>query len=106
MNENMIEADSFDFYDRITSGPVFVFFYHYLDRLSRMMEQLVDEIVDEYADQVCFIAVDVEQSPDLAAEYEIGSVPAVLLLLDGQPEQLIEGINPQDVYTGALDDLL
>lgn len=105
MCEDVIMVDSYDFDDRIYDGIVMVYFYQYENIQCRGLEGIIDEIAAEYADSVRVLALDVEQSPDIAIHYAIDSVPSVLFFKDGRISEKIEGANPPGVYTDIIDAL-
>ncbi len=107
MFDNIIHADSYDFFDRSGSGLVLAFFYEHEDHQCRMMEQIIDELASIYCeDDLLILAVDTEQSPDLAAHYGIDSIPMVLIMKDGRIIEAVEGMNPASVYSNILNYML
>lgn len=106
MSEDIIYVDSYDFEDRINDGIVMVFFYHHMNVQSRAFELIIDEIADQYADSVRVLAVDVEQSPDIADRFCVEGLPYVVIFHDGEIIEQIEGSNPTYTYTDILDELL
>ena len=105
MNENIIYADSYDFDERIESGNVLVFFYNHFDTRSRAFEGIIEELADKYIDTVSFIAVDTEQSPELAMRYEIDVLPGVVIFSKGEIIEQVEGSNSPEIYADILDSL-
>ena len=49
----------------------------------RMLAPVLEEISGKYADRVSFYSVDVDESPELAAQYRVNSVPCLVLLKNG-----------------------
>ncbi len=47
--------------------------------------------------------INVDENPDLASVFEIQGIPAVFIIVDGQPESKIIGINPKESYLKAID---
>ncbi len=106
MNEFIIYTDSYDFDDRTEFGTVLVFFYDHSDALSRAFESIIEEIAAQYADRINVLAVDIEQSPDLAYRYSIEVLPAVVVLHNNEIIEQIEGSNNPSVYTDIIDELI
>ena len=52
------------------------------------------------------IAVDVEQSPDVADIFALNTLPTVIIFKDGKIGARIEGVNPPTVYENAIEDLI
>ena len=106
MNEDIIPVDSYDFDDRIAVGLSLVFFYAQWCVHSRGLEPIIEEIADEYYDHARVYALDVEQSPDVAARFGVEGTPAVVIFRDGKIAERIGGANPPSTYAEALDALI
>ena len=104
MSEDIIYADSYDFDSRIEHGIRLVLFYSEWCIQSRGLMSILEEIADEYYDSIRVIAVDVEQSPDLASVFAIEQTPVVVFFIDGKMVERIGGANPPNVYTDLLDE--
>lgn len=105
MCEDVILVDSFDFEDRINDGIVMLFFYEHENVQSRGLEDIIDEIASGYSDCIRVLALDVEQSPDVAIHYAVDTVPSVVFFKDGMISEKVEGANPPHVYTDIIDAL-
>lgn len=106
MNDDIIPVDSYDFDEKIENGIVMVEFYAEWCVRSRGLEPIIEEIADCYYDNVRVLALDVEQSPDIAMHYEIESTPTIIIFKDGKPVQRIRGANPPSTYADALEYIL
>lgn len=106
LSDDIIYADSFDFDERIEHGVRLVLFFSQFCVQSRGLLPIIEEIADIYYDSIRVIAVDVEQSPDLASVFAIDQTPVVLFFKNGRLKERINGANPPDAYTDVLDDLL
>ncbi|MGN0469463.1 MAG: thioredoxin family protein [Acutalibacteraceae bacterium] len=106
MNDDIIPVDSYDFDERIEKGIVMVDFYAEWCVHSKGIEPIIEEIADEYYDSIRVLALDVEQSPDIAMHYEIETTPTIIIFKDGKIAHRITGANPPSTYSDALDELL
>lgn len=50
----------------------------------KMMAPVLDEIADERAESLQVVKVDVQDHPDIAAQYGIRGIPTLMLFKDGQ----------------------
>lgn len=66
--------------------------------LAPVMEQLSDEITD-----VEFYNIDVDENPDLAREYRIMNIPAVIAINGGQVAGQQIGLVSKDDMKGFID---
>lgn len=57
----------------------------------KVMGETLDQLEPQYKDKVKFVKIDIEEAPDLAAQYGIRSIPTILLLQGGQSVQTLVG---------------
>ena len=69
----------------------------------RVVAPIVKKVADEY--DLDILNVDVDQNPDLAAEYNIRSIPAVIAVKDGEPIMFKVGSLPEDVYVEMAEEI-
>lgn len=64
----------------------------------RMLEPVLEEVSEEFAGKVDFYSADVDENMKLAMQYEVQSVPALMIVKDGQVAGRAVGFRPkQDV---------
>lgn len=89
-------------------GVVLVDFY--ADRCGpcRMLSPIVDELRQWYEgnDKVKIIKVNVDENPDTAGEYNIMSIPAVLIFKWGEMKHNDVGVQMKEVYENKINMLL
>ncbi len=61
----------------------------------RMLAPVLEGVSEKFQGQVDFYNVDVDDAPDLAAEYRIQSVPCLVLLKDGELADQSLGFKPE-----------
>lgn len=106
MNNDIIRVDSYDFDERTESEIVLVEFYAEWCVHSRGLEPILEEIADEYYDSIRVLALDVEQSPDVAARFHIDTTPTVIIFKNGKIAERIGGANPPSTYADSIENLL
>jgi thioredoxin 1 len=87
------------------SQPVLVDFYSPTCPPCRKLSPTIEKLADQYKDQAVVAKVNVNDIPDLAQEYGISSIPAVILFSNGQEAQRIIGYNSEQTYANAIDKL-
>lgn len=65
----------------------------------------VFEKLAEANPQILFGKVDVENNGKLALQYEVSSIPVVVVFKDGKVVKRMVGIQKQNVYQAAIDKL-
>lgn len=67
----------------------------------QMLGPIIDEIAGEI-DSAVIGKVNVDEEPDLAARYNVMSIPTVILFKNGKEEQRFVGVRPKNEYIEAL----
>ena len=62
----------------------------------KMLGPVLEEVSEEMADDAKFYSVDTDDNPDLAREYGIMNIPAIVVLKDGEKVDMNVGFVPKD----------
>lgn len=62
----------------------------------KMLAPVMEEVSEELADSVSFYNIDVDQNMDIAQQYRIVSIPALLVLKKGEKVDMQIGFQPKD----------
>lgn len=68
----------------------------------RQMGPVVDEIAAEVADKAKVVKVNIDDNPELAAKYDINSIPMFMIFNQGEIARGILGANPKRELLGPL----
>lgn len=69
----------------------------------RMVSPIVDELSSEYAGKIKVAKLNTDQEMMLAAQYNIMSIPTLMVFKDGKPVDKIIGAVPKPVIKQTLD---
>ena len=83
-------------------GKVLVDFWASWCGPCQMLGPIIDEIGDEYKDKIKVVKVDVDENQNLALQYNISSIPAVLIFDQGNVVDTIIGFHQKQDYLKAL----
>ena len=72
----------------------------------RMLAPVLEDISDKYEGKVSFYSVDVDESPALAMQFRVNSVPCLVLLKNGQFADQSIGFRPEAQLTAWIDSHL
>ena len=83
---------------------VLVDFYATWCMPCKMLSPVIEEIAKEYEGKVVVCKVDIDENEELANEYNIMSVPTVIIFKNNENVEEIIGLNNKSKYTRALDE--
>lgn len=68
----------------------------------RMMAPVLESAEQQLGDKINFVKVDVDEQQQLAAEFDIMSIPTLVVFKDGKPVKRISGYRPLDTFVEEL----
>lgn len=104
----ILDIDANTFSDEVlkVSGPVMVDLGAEWCSPCRMLEPIVEEIAEIWYGRVKVVKIDVDESPDIAMNYQVMGVPTLLLFSDGELIDRITGYKPKDGIISAFEKYL
>jgi len=87
-----IEPRNFDPEVLQAPTPVLVDFYAPWCGPCKMLGPILNSLAVEFAGRVKLVKVNVDDAPELAQQYQITSVPTLMLFQDGRVEETIVGL--------------
>ena len=85
--------------------PVVVDFWSARCSPCQVMGGLLDEIGLDYVGRVKIFKLNVDQNPETAAQYQVRSIPTLVLFRKGEPVDRIVGLLPLNSLRARLDSL-
>ena len=85
-----------EFINEVQEGLVLVDFYADWCGPCKMLAPVLEEVSEEYAGKVNFFNVDVDENPDLAMQYKIMNIPALVVLKKGEKVDTQVGFAPKE----------
>ena len=83
--------------------PVLIDFYADWCGPCRMMSPIIDEIAEEMADKIKVGKINVDENQDLAMEYEVMSIPTIMIIKNGKVENTFVGVRDKGEIMEALN---
>lgn len=62
----------------------------------RIMEPVLEQIAQEWGGKVQLAKIDVDQNVEITLQYQVKSVPTLILFVDGEARQRIIGKHPRE----------
>ncbi len=108
MSENVKEITSTNFNDEVLESdtPVLVDFWAEWCGPCRAIGPVVDEIANDYDGKVSVGKLNVDHENQLAKEYGVRSIPALLIFNNGTVVNQIVGAVPKNRITDKLDTVI
>ena len=72
----------------------------------KMVAPVLDEIAGEHKDNLTVAKLDIDANGRTAQEYQVMSIPTMILFKDGQPVKTIVGAKPKSALLNDLSDYL
>jgi putative thioredoxin len=103
-----VTSEAFDqeVIERSLAVPVVVDFWADWCGPCRMLSPVLEKLAREYDGKFVLAKVDIEQSPDVAGQFGVRSIPAVFGVRDGGVIDAFVGVQPESVLRMWIDRLL
>ena len=99
----VIHLTKADFQEKTAKGVVLVDFFAPWCGPCKMVGPTIDELADEYQDKALLAKVNVDYEAELAQQFQVLSVPTVLLLKDGKEVERSVGFMSKETYKELLN---
>lgn len=91
-----------NFKDEIGTGLVLVDFWAPWCAPCRMLGPIIEEVAGE-VEGVTVGKLNVDENPMIAGQFQIMSIPTVMLFKDGEPVETMIGLRPKDAYLQTIE---
>ena len=98
-----VTKSSFDTEVLKSEIPVLVDFWATWCGPCRAIAPAVDAIAAEYVGKAKVLKVNVDEEPEIASQYNVQSIPTLLIFKGGAPVDQVVGLVPKDVIAGKID---
>ena len=108
MSGNTVEFKEVSFKEDVldSNKPVLVDFWAEWCGPCKMLTPTIDEIATEYIDTAVVGKLNVDENPNIAAEYGIRSIPSLLFFKEGKVQNQIMGAVSKEEIEAAIETLI
>lgn len=108
MAENMLEITDENFSSEVLESdvPVLVDFWATWCGPCLQLAPVMEELAGDYAGRVVVGKVNIDEARSLAEQYNIASIPTVIIFKGGQVAKSFMGVAPKEQFAAALDEQL
>jgi len=100
----IVQATDQTFSQEIAEGAVLVDFWAPWCGPCKMLAPVLEEIDQEMGDKLKIAKLNVDDNPITARNYEIMSIPTMVLFKDGEPLGSITGFRPKEAIVEILNE--
>ncbi|MHB0955882.1 MAG: tetratricopeptide repeat protein [Pirellulaceae bacterium] len=100
------ERFELDVLQRSQLTPVVVDFWAAWCQPCRLLAPLLEKLAAEYAGRFIVVRANTDELPQVAAQFNVQSIPAVFALVDGQVVDFFQGVLPEQQLRVWLDRIL
>jgi len=79
-----------------SSEPVLVDFWASWCQPCRMVAPIVEELATENSGKLKVLKLDVDENQNTAMQYNVSSIPTLILFKEGEPVERMVGFSPKD----------
>ncbi len=99
----MLTKDNFDQVVTGSGKPVLVDFYADWCGPCQMIAPIIDEVAEEMVDKAVVCKVNVDDAKDLAVEFQVATIPTLMVFKNGQVVEKVVGARPKDDIISMLE---
>ncbi len=108
MSDLVLHIGDADFQQEVlqSSIPVLVDFWATWCGPCQALAPTLDEIADDYQGKIKVVKIDIDQNPESAAQYNVRSIPTLLIFKNGNVEDSKIGLQSKSQLAAFIDSTI
>lgn len=102
INAHIVYLDDSSFKKTIASGVTLVDFYADWCGPCRMIAPIIEELSAEFVGKATIAKLDIEKAQEVTAEFQVTSIPTIILFKDGNEVKRIVGLRDKDTLKSLI----
>lgn len=102
----VVHLDASNFEETVQNNVVLVDFWAEWCGPCRMLGPVLDQVAEEIGDDAVVGKVNVDEAQELAAKYNVRSIPALFVFKDGQVAEQFVGVQDKQKLVNAIKNNL
>jgi thioredoxin 1 len=105
---NIPEVNETTFSDEVLASqePVLVDFSAVWCGPCKLLDPIVEQLANEWTGKIKVVKLDVDNSPNIAMQFQVMGVPTLMLFVGGKSKERIVGYQPKDRILYKLNSYL
>ncbi len=105
MGEGMIEINGTNFKAATRSGLLLLDFWAPWCGPCKMQGKILEKVQADIGGKAVIAKINVDENPDIAAEFAVRSIPTLVLLKDGENVKQMTGLKQQAELVAAINNV-
>ncbi len=108
MSDLVLHIGDADFQEQVLQSPipVLVDFWATWCGPCQAIAPTLEEIADDYEGKIKVVKIDIDQNPDTAAQYNVRSIPTLLIFKNGNVEASKIGLQSKSQLAAFIDSTI
>jgi len=106
MSDQVIHLDDENFKQNISSGVTLVDFFAEWCGPCKMITPIVARLSQSFAGKAKIAKIDIDKSPEVTTDFEVTSIPTLILFKDGKEVKRIVGLRDEETLKSMIESSL
>ena len=103
---SLLSLDGHNFKESISQGVSLVDFWATWCGPCRMINPIIEKIAKDFSGQLTVGKVNIDENSGLAEEFNVSSIPTILIFKDGKEVDRLVGANSENVIVSTFEKYL